>query len=61
MLVVEPADGVLVGLDSNGNTVVAGAGLALRFICIAVKSVLPNLLWLDFNTHLCHLTYLCNV
>jgi hypothetical protein len=37
MMTIQPADGVLVGLDTYGDTVIPRAGLSFRFACIAVR------------------------
>jgi hypothetical protein len=36
-MTIQPADGILVSLDTYGDTVVPRAGLPFRFACIAVR------------------------
>ena len=38
VLIVEPPHRVLIGLDTDGNAVVAGSGFAFRFVCVVMPS-----------------------
>jgi hypothetical protein len=58
VLVIQPANRLFVGLDTNGNAIIASTRLSCRFIRVAESaSVLHHYSAQGKITYLCHLTY----